>query len=71
MRYLSCSASIFVCMQHIVNLSMNTSQLKKYIGSAYNIRMRWLMRCTFKIFKMEATLLDENDYNESRNGYSI
>ena len=40
MNYSSCSASISVCMQHIVNLSINTLQLMKYKAIE---RLRYLL----------------------------
>ena len=74
MYYSSCNASISVCMQHIVNLLINTLRLTKYIRplSAYEIYYNMMAHAMhFYVFKMEAMLLDDNGHNVSHNGYLI
>ena len=48
------NARISVCMQHIVNLSINTLWLTNILSHwvlTKFFRIRWLMRCTFKFSK--------------------
>ena len=63
MHYSSCSASISIYIQHIVNLSINTLQFTKLFQAT-----EWLRNLLeydgsqdeHLIFKMEASLFDEN-----------
>ena len=74
MNYSCCSASTSICMQHIVNLLINTLRLTKYFRplSACEICQNMMAyEMHIQILKMEATILDGNNHNELHNGYQI
>ena len=74
MHYSSCNAGISVCLQHIVNLSINTVtyEIFQAIECLQNLLRYNGSQDAHLNFKMEVTLLNEKIItNQLHNGYYI